>query len=449
MKSSKYNILIDEPETGKLVVFNSLTGAIAVCDPPSVSAVKTVLNSPDQGAVSHPETYATLAAQRYIIPGHVDELEILKARKHAGIADPNRLDLIVLPTLNCNFACPYCYEERRPSEMNDETEKGVNLWMEHEIPKHKVLLMSWFGGEPLLGYAKVLSLSKAAVRIAQANGVSFIGHMTTNGYLLDAARIQELVSAEILDYQITLDGTADTHDHLRMLRGGGATFERVHHHIILLARADPRVRVTVRVNFNHTNLHTVPELLTMFPKEIRGQLAIELEPIFGDCSQSATVNLSPTKTSSDLARYCALAQSMGFNVQHGLGQIHTGKLVYCNGERESQYVIGPDGSVFKCAVCKFNREERVGVITPDGSFVKDDGRWAQYVNDDLFAERCCSCTYLPLCMGGCRSARLRMGNPGSYCSLIPTNANFLLKQLALGGIGTFMKEAVCGQACSR
>jgi hypothetical protein len=47
-------------------------------------------------------------------------------------------------------------------------------------------------------------------------------------------------------------------------------------------------------------------------------------------------------------------------------------------------------------------------------------------------------------MGGCHKMRLQNQNTGSYCSLVPTNSSYLLKQIAFGGFEQKLKETVKG-----
>ncbi len=435
MKASKFNILIDRPGTGESVLYNTLYGSLTTWSQDEVAIVRSLLENPDQDS----PIKAMLVDQKNLVDDIVDEMAVVENRKTLGVKDRNRLDVIIMPTLECNFACTYCYEAHRPSRMTNETEAGIKTWLATELPRHKVTLLHWFGGEPLLGYRRVISISRYAVEVACAAGVSCVLHMTTNGYLLNKVRISEMIGTGIRDYQITLDGPRDLHDRFRVLRSGKGTFDRVFQNIIDLVHADDRVKVSLRVNFNHSNLHAIPALLELFPLDTRSQLRVVYEPIFGNCSLGAIDNLPATEISEALGEYYSLAKGMGYDVVLGSSIAHVGKLVYCYAERENQYVLGYNGDVFKCSVSRFEPEDRVGYLRSDGVLVKERS-WTRWVSSCLFEQTCYACVYLPLCMGGCRRMRLEHKGSGSCCFLIPAHTSYCLKQLALGGLASLIDE---------
>jgi uncharacterized protein len=434
LKASRYNVEAEQPEPGAVVIYNTLYGSMTACSREEAPVVRAILRAEVPAGDGTGEAWQTLKRQQHLVPATRNEVRIVERRKRLGIRDANRLDVILLPTLQCNFACKYCYETPRPSRMGAATEAAIGAWLSSQIPRFKLTLLHWFGGEPLLAHRQVVSLSRTASKVAQRAGVSCALHITTNGYLLTPNRAAELLDAGIRDYQITVDGPPETHDRLRVLRGGGGTFARVFGNLIALARADTAVQISLRVNFNHTNLESIPTLLALVPEDARPRIRLALEPIFGSCTLSATDNIASTAISDALARYYALGAQMGFAVSAGSAGLVPGRFVYCYAERENQLVIDHHGDVYKCTVTDFRPEDRVGRIIAGGVLVKDSVAWDRWVTEGaLFEAKCYECAYLPLCMGGCRKMRLRSAGTGSFCSLVPTNASQLLKQVAFGG----------------
>jgi len=299
-------------------------------------------------------------------------------------------------------------------------------------------MLNWFGGEPLMSYRRIISIGKYAKDICDRLGVGFLTNITTNGYLFNEKRIKELVSIGITNYQITVDGPPEIHNKTRVLKNGKESFQRIYENILMLARFDERVKISLRVNFNHNNIHSIPELLKLFPEDIRPSLRVVYEPIFGTSCLSAAENITSQEISSTMTRYYRLAKEMGFDVI--LGSIGTGKLVYCFAERENQCVINYNGDLFKCSVCSFRKEERVGYLDPMGKVVVNKKKWNKWFDVKEFEEKCYECKFLPLCMGGCRKARIEKSSTGSTCSLLPANTSYVLKSVALDKFESLLRR---------
>ena len=440
MKESAYNVWVPKKteDGSEEVIFNTLYGSMTSFMPNEAQSVRTMLrtgNAPTKQALR--PIFGMLKRQKHLIADKVDELAIISNRQRRGISDRNRLDVIIMPTMQCNFACKYCYEKPKASTMSDDTEKAIRIWLASEIPHHKVLMLSWFGGEPMLELRRVLSISRFARMTASRHKVQVVMHMTTNGYLLTGRNARTLLAAGVNDFQITLDGSRRCHDRMRVLRNGGPTFDTIARNIIILAKTSKLIRISLRVNFNHENLDDVPTLLKVFPCDIRSQLRLVLEPIFGDCSVSAVANLDASAVATITTQIYRKAANMGYKVTLASSQSTEGKLVYCYAERRNQVIINYNGDVFKCSVCEFDPAGRVGFIGSNGTLVREKA-WNQWVAELPFSAMCKACKYLPLCMGGCRKVRLRQDKGGSICSLVPTNASEVLKRIAWGDLGTMI-----------
>jgi len=440
LKGSRFNIFVPAPDGRDTILFNTLYGSISVLDDAEYRAAKSMLaDTAEYDQTS--SLFTQLVNQKHMVPDELDELSLVETRKRAGIRDQNTLEVIILPTLDCNFSCVYCYEDHRPSRMRPEAVGALKAWLSSTIPNYKVVMLYWFGGEPLLQFDTVLSVSRHVKTVAERFGKLAVLHVTTNGYLLTRTRAKELAESGIRDYQITLDGPANAHNRLRVLRDGGGTFDRVFRNVCTLASVNSAVKITLRINVNHTNIDFIPELLQSFPPALRPQLRIAFEPIFGDSRQSALCNISQSVLSEKLSGYSEQAASLGYDVIFGLSAIHPGKLVYCYAERESQFIFNFNGDVFKCTVCNFDSSQCVGHLQPDGSLKLNEDHWKKWVRDDLFGPRCRSCVYLPLCMGGCRKTRLQVESD-QECCLVATNASYLLKLIALGGLREAFKVSM-------
>ena len=73
--------------------------------------------------------------------------------------------------------------------------------------------------------------------------------------------------------------------------------------------------------------------------------------------------------------------------------------------------------VFKCTVSEFTPEERLGYLDEDGRIVWEGDRYQDWMNIPALDDDCHQCTYLPMCMGGCRKNRADTSHAGVDCTL--------------------------------
>ena len=422
--------MLDYPLESKTVLFNSLYGSIVLLEKSEKEKIIKLLKNPhsDEFLINNADT-KLLYDQKFLINDDIDEFSIVENRKKYGIEDKNRLDVVLIPTLDCNFSCKYCYENPIESSMHDFTDKSLIMWLNKEIPKYKLVLIHWYGGEPLLEINRILTISDHIKKIAKTNNVGLAIHVTTNGYYFNKKNIFDLVNCNITDFQVTLDGSEKHHDELRVLKNGKATFKKIFQNIIDLALIDSNVKISLRTNFNHTNLNSIPELLNQFPVKIRNQLRVIFEPIFGNCQMSAIDNIETNLLFEKLSMYYKLAEDLGYDVILGLSTVYIGKLVYCYAERMNQYIINYNGDVYKCSVSDFSKKDRVGYINNQGNFIIEKVNYSKWIKNKLFEEKCSSCKYLPLCMGGCRKMILKHNSPEDTCKIIPANTYYFIKQM--------------------
>jgi sulfatase maturation enzyme AslB (radical SAM superfamily) len=116
---------------------------------------------------------------------------------------PELTTLNVELTSRCNVACTYCDVNRGLGRPNQDLELGVLARLLDQTPGLQVLLpFQW--GEPLL-YEPL----DDAVELASRRGVRT--YLTTNGTLLDGARLRRLDRAGLTRLTVSLDGSAAAH----------------------------------------------------------------------------------------------------------------------------------------------------------------------------------------------------------------------------------------------
>jgi uncharacterized protein len=379
---------------------------------------------------SAPETVREkLASKRMILEASVDELAMMDAIYNERRFSSDALGLTIAPTIDCNFACPYCYEDKRPGRITPEVEQQILAYVERYLPGRKLLNIIWYGGEPLMCKDAIYRLSDAFVRLAELNKCAYKVRMVTNGYLLTpdvADRLFEL--GHWGGIQITLDGTATYHDLKRPLRSGKPTFERVYRNLLY---ASTKLPISLRMNVDLMNPDGCHDLLD----DLAGAGAAErifvyFAPIhsFGkgcrDIDDKPEVQLSSTVAFSEIqtglmehALDLGFATTMPFEMSH---------LPQCQATSTHSVVIEPDGGLHRCWIEVGEDHKRVGHIA-EAIDLSDplSTRWLKF--HPVRNDPCRSCEVLPLCFGGCPQRHL----DGAPMELVCNSIRYNTKEMVL------------------
>ena len=224
LKKSKYANVVSH--NGRAVIHNTLFGGVirASCDKSAafleeITSVETIMVD------NNNEFHRELINARMLVEENMDETNLV----HYYYMEQMNYELFVIPvvTRQCNFRCIYCYEEHKNESMQlesyDKLYKGIEQLIDSK--GYKVLRVSFFGGEPLLEYDLICAFAKRLKNLAKQKNIIFVGHMTTNAYLLTHERLEKLVSLNVTGFQITVDGLGESHDSARFLTCGGGTWD--------------------------------------------------------------------------------------------------------------------------------------------------------------------------------------------------------------------------------
>lgn len=108
-KSSIYNNLIFE--NGKSVIYNSLSKArISLCNDTELDDFIIKINNNKLDEYDEKQ-FGMLVKNGFIVNEKKNEKSLLKYIFTKRYFASDKLGLILMPTLNCNFSCPYCFEK--------------------------------------------------------------------------------------------------------------------------------------------------------------------------------------------------------------------------------------------------------------------------------------------------------------------------------------------------
>lgn len=406
LKPSYYNFFFDyDGETH--LAFNALTGAFARINDASYESFNRLLNDPDNFEPrDENETRLLEGAKRaqFVVDSEYNEFDIIKFRANRLKYASETFHLTIMPTLDCNFRCPYCYENFQKGKMSLEMQDALCDWVNAKLKGAVVFNVSWFGGEPLMAFDVLRNLSQRFKKLCKRRQVRYVAGITTNGYFLTPKIVDRIKELSIKVYQITIDGPPETHDKRRVLINGNPTFSRILSNLTNLCEKIPDVDVKIRVNFDPASFDQIPGLFPLIPEIVRSKSEIYFRqafpsPKWWDKNEpSKKTYVSRNMGRLDYMKLQTAAQDYGFKV---LVSNYSPQAGYCEADYANHFVIDPSCNIHKCTVA-FDEEHRVGKIFADGQVEVNVPLMAKWILRNTYERDICkNCKILPLCMGGC------------------------------------------------
>ena len=399
---SRYNVRATA-EDGRLVLWNTLSGKMTVFKPEDREKVVGLLKK--KGFEAPKEKLVEYLVERgYIVRKGVDEYRMFQQLFGKEHFRTDALELILMPSEDCNFRCTYCYEDFARGTMLPEVREGIKNLVRKRIKKLNRLHIAWFGGEPLYGWEAVEDLAPFFASIAAENEVPFGSNMTTNGYLLTPEIADKLFAWQIRTFQITLDGLPEHHNHSRVARDGSPTFDRIFDNLKSLAKRTEPFRVMLRVNYDKPSSAGLPQFIDMLAQEFsndpRFSLSLHAVGKWGG-PNDAQLDVCGSEDSAQVQRdMMAQAKRQGLHFGTLKNTARIGSQV-CYAARPYNFLIGATGKVMKCTIVLDKDDYNVvGRITPAGDLETDADRMALWT-EPVFEHdgKCRKCVVLPTCQG--------------------------------------------------
>lgn len=395
-------VSLSHDEDGSLVVHSSRTGAIGVVPEADAKRARQALLPHEVTTGPLDGVLADLAAGGLLVPMGTDEARLANDAYITKYTDRS-LHLIVMPTEQCNFRCVYCYESFLRGEMSTEIQQGIKKYVDGQ--ELDALVLSWFGGEPLLAKDVVADLTGHFQERSAERGYQFFAGATTNGSLLTPEYADRVIPLGLRSFQITLDGIREEHDQRRVGAHGEKTFATILGNLRHLRNSSHDFTVSIRHNFDPANFDRLDEFIEMIAGEFGGdsRFAMEFSPI-GRWGGENDENLLVCEGRSI---YDALLDARKRASKAGFGDMVTRRMMQPNGAvcyaaNPRSFVIGSDGQLYKCTVeLDYHDRNIVGRLRPDGHMELNWQKMALWTETNGMQEgkKCVSCYFSPACHG--------------------------------------------------
>jgi uncharacterized protein len=440
MQPSIFNVRVPLEDRGEVFLMNTFTDAQLLVSE-DVAALLDRAEHENGFNADEREALGELAEHGFLVTSREAERRALDGYFRDVREGTDQVRVTVLTTLQCNFACDYCFQgdhgdhNKFAQKMSLEAAERVAVWIERRLdavgPESFVLTL--FGGEPLLNLPVCYFLAERVWGACQTRGIRMLINVITNGLLLTPEVVDRLAPYGLNGVKVTLDGERDTHNRMRPLRGGQGTFDRIIHNIRQVAH---RCKVSIGGNFDDSSFDSYPALLDFLREQefadklakvafkpiIREQPAPKVKglipltaldaggkPLGGTCMTAAGTgsNGASTGLGASICDTCHfLDEKMSFlreeTKRRGFPTVDGVHMGPCELHKRHAYTIGPEGSLYACP--GFTGEPSLSVGHIDGR----EESWRQRAAAEFEAHApwrsCGDCSFIPVCGGGCSVA---------------------------------------------
>jgi len=444
MQPSMFNVQVPVANGNEVFLMNTFSDAQILASPDVAGLMDRISRGETTFNDEERDTFDALLENGFIVGSRDEERSAVDKYFRELREDTEQLRVTVLTTLQCNFACDYCFQgdhgdhNKFADKMSLESARKVVGWIEKRLDevRPEKFVLTLFGGEPLLNLPVAYYLAEQCHALCAARGVNQGISVITNGLLLTPEVVNRLTPYGLYGVKVTLDGERDTHNRMRPLRGGQGTFDKIVENVRRVAHLVP---ITIGGNFDESSADSYPALLDFLREQDfadtivkvnfkpviksfadaapKGMIPLTVvgasgKPLNGTCMTSAGAGTPKGSSVCDSCHFVdekmsylrSETRKRGFPTPDG---VHMGP---CEIHRRHAHTIGPDGSVYACPGFTGGATDSTGHI---------DGRedtWRQAAAERFerlspLKEECGDCSFIPVCGGGCSvAAHTELGN---------------------------------------
>jgi uncharacterized protein len=418
MDYSRYNIFSKIRDSENYFIVNPLSGNADILTAEDAERLEIIRN----GGRIDDQSFIHELTQKGYLADVAEENRQYRSRylDFLDSRDKDEIQIFFVTNYSCNFACSYCYQDQYNNpghELNHEIIDAFFSYVLKEFADRKKYI-TVFGGEPLLGSPKQKELISYFVSKAVGAGLEL--SFVTNGYSLE--EYTDILSrGKIREVQVTLDGTAATHNKRRFLKGGEGTFDRIVRGID--AAIEKKIDINLRMVADKENINNLPDLATFaidkgwtksryFKTQIGRNYELHHcqsvpERLFDRISLYISI-YELIKKHPHIAEFYKPAYSISKFISEN-GELPDPLFDACPACK-TEWAFDYTGQIFSCTATVGKQDELLGTFYPE-VMLKND-LIEQWEKRDVTAIReCRECPVQLACGGGCGSvAKNRTGN---------------------------------------
>ncbi|MBI4647182.1 MAG: radical SAM protein [Bacteroidia bacterium] len=338
--------------------------------------------------------YEILKTNGFIINSDIDERSILKFEYLKRHYSDSVYEITIIPTMDCNLKCWYCIEKHvKNSSMKEDIVKEIvnHIEVKYDNAPFKQLLLSFFGGEPLLKLKNVVIPSITEIsKISKSKHFDLMLAFTTNGTVITEEFLNTIRNIQT-SFQITLDGNKDLHNSIRHYKSNKyGSYNTIIKSLHAIRKNLTKYRLVIRINYNDKVLLQLNDLIDELAFLDKSKTEFYLMKIFQVDEEAINRNY--------LQAACEYIRNNGFIVK--TNTILKRKSHICNSDNYNQIIINYDGNIYKCAARDLTKKNSVGILINNGTVELNLTKLAERITIDI-PPMCSCCNLFPSCPGIC------------------------------------------------
>lgn len=400
MQVSRYVKLVHKEN--QYLVYNTLSNCLFSVDKQLYEYLSTKIagNKSVKKSEIASEIYNSFRHNLIITENDDDDFLIYESTLQSRRKIHDTLLLTIAPTMDCNFHCPYCFEQKVKGTMRSETSDNVINWIS-QYPNISNIRITWFGGEPLLAPDVIQYFTEKLKEKTQATLEK--NSIITNGYFLTEENIQMLEKCGINSIQVSMDGIFEKHNCKRYTKTDKKTFETILSNIDTFDRLRLDMYLTIRIGVDKDNKNDYYEAQEFFRNRYANK-KISVVPAFIIETTKSCMESCISDEQEKLEFYKVLSKKTSSK-----DFIYPSNNVEeCAIRNFNSWVIDSKGDVYKCWEIIGNEKYKVGYIDANGMHISNQKILNRYLYgaDPLEETKCRECQLLPICSGGCPHKRI-------------------------------------------
>lgn len=400
----------------RLVLYNTFSSGILSLDKEYKERYEKLSNFSFKSGI-YDDLKRELIKGNMIVSKEDDEIAKLNLINNLSRFKNDVLSLTIAPTMECNFACIYCYEKgHRNKSMDKKILDQTIRFINNNLFNKKGLGITWYGGEPLLAIDEMEYIYEN-VKKNFCENFSYSSGIVTNGYLLDREMAIRLNNLNVEHVQITLDGDRENHDTRRFMVDGQKTYDVIVNNIKEIYDI---INISVRINVDHTNKNSINSIFNSLGKEVYEKINIYIAPVdnINDTFVNARCIQKQEFAELDI-KFDKVLQAKGKD-KNMPGMAISG----CGANMYNSFIIHPSGNLYKCWNHMGQEDKVVGNVYGE-LFINEI--FSRFVLEENIDEECRTCNIIPLCYGGCSDHRIRNRDMNNRCQSHKFNIEKQLK----------------------